>query len=303
MEDAKKILITGASGLVGSRLTEILMERGHTVTHLSRHPKEGPVKTYVWNIDEEFIEPGALTDVDAIIHLAGAGLADKPWTNARKQEILESRIHPTQLLYKTLASGKHRVKTFISASAVGYYGADRKDEVVTEEALPGNDFLATVVVQWEHAADAMQSLNIRVVKVRTGIVLSEKGGVLKEIMAPVKFFIGAPLGSGKQYVSWIHLDDLCRLYQYAVEDPAMHGPYNAAAPAPVTNRQLTQTIAHALHKPLLFPAVPSFALKLFLGEMADIVLGGCWMSPEKIQQAGFTFRFTKIEDAVNDLIG
>lgn len=302
MEDAKKILITGASGLVGSRLTEILLERGHTVTHLGRHRKEGPVKTYVWNIDEALIEPGALTDVDAIIHLAGAGLADKPWTNARKQEILESRIRPTQLLYKNLADGNHRVKTFISASAVGYYGADRKDEVSTEDALPGNDFLATVVVQWEHAADAIEALDIRVVKVRTGIVLSEKGGVLKEIMTPVKFFLGAPLGSGKQYVSWIHLDDLCRLYLYAVENPALHGPYNAAAPAPVTNRQLTQTIARSLHKPLLFPAVPSFALKLFLGEMADLVLGGCWMSSEKIQQAGFTFRFTKVEDAVNDLI-
>lgn len=302
MVDAKKILITGASGLVGSRLTEILVERGHTVTHLSRHRKEGPVKTYVWNIEEDLIEPGALADVDAIIHLAGAGLADKPWTNARKQEILESRIHPTQLLYKTLAGGNHRVKTFISASAVGYYGADRKEEVCIENAAPGNDFLATVVVQWEHAADAMQSLNIRVVKIRTGIVLSEKGGVLREIMTPVKFFLGAPLGSGKQYVSWVHLDDLCRLYQYAVENPALQGPYNAAAPAPVTNRQLTQTIAHSMHKPLLFPAVPSFALKLFLGEMADIVLGGCRMSSEKIERAGFTFRFTKIEDAVNDLI-
>ena len=301
MENVKKILITGASGLIGSRLTEMLIEHGHHVAHLGRTKKEGAVKSYVWNIEENQVEAGALEDIDTIIHLAGAGVADKPWTKARKREILESRTHSTRLLFDTLTNGKHTVRSFISASAVGYYGFERNDEVFTENSPPGNDFLATVVKQWENEVDAIQTLGIRVVKIRVGIVLSEKAGVLKEIMKPVKFYIGAPLGSGDQYISWIHLDDLCNIFICAVENPVLRGPYNATAPAPVTNRQLTQTIARSLHKPLLFPAVPSFALKLFLGEMAGIVLNGSQVSSEKIRQAGFQFRFTTVGDAVNAL--
>jgi uncharacterized protein (TIGR01777 family) len=302
MENAKKILITGATGLIGSRLTEILVEHGHAVVHLSRSKKDGPVKSYVWNVEENRIDPEAFENVDTIIHLAGAGIADKPWTKARKREILESRTHSTRLLFNALANGKHPVRSFISASAVGYYGFDHNDQVFTENSAPGSDFLASVVRQWEHEVDAIQTLGLRVVKIRIGIVLSEKAGVLKEIMKPVKFYLGAPLGSGDQYISWIHLEDLCNSFVYAVENPVLRGPYNATAPAPVTNRQLTQTIARSLKKPLIFPAVPSFALKLFLGEMADLVLNGSQVSSGKLRQAGFQFRFTTVDAAVSALI-
>ncbi|MBA4055456.1 MAG: TIGR01777 family protein, partial [Marivirga sp.] len=235
-------------------------------------------------------------------HLAGAGIADKPWTEERKREILESRTNSTRLLFDELKKGDHTVNVFISSSAIGYYGFGDKQEIFTEESNPGNDFLATVTRHWEKEVDAISALGIRVIKVRTGIVLSEKGGALMEIVKPVKFFAGAPLGSGEQYMSWIHLDDLCGLFIKAVEDPAMSGAYNGVAPNPVTNRDLTVTIARTLHKPLILPAIPAFVLKLLLGEMADLVLRGSKVSPQKILRAGYRFKFENLNEALADLL-
>ncbi|HYG18580.1 MAG TPA: TIGR01777 family oxidoreductase [Ohtaekwangia sp.] len=298
----KNVLITGASGLIGSRLTEMLRVQGHAVAHLSRSKKGTQVPVFTWDVARKEIESGALENTDTIIHLAGAGIGDQPWTERRKKEILESRTLSTRLLYETLARGQHNVTTVVSASAVGYYGSAGNEKVFTEDAGPGNGFLADVVTQWEAEADRIKTLNIRVVKIRTGIVLSEAGGVLKAIMKPVRFYLGAPLGSGNQYLSWIHLDDLCRMYIFAVENASLQGACNATAPGPVTNRELTATIAQAMHKPMIFPAVPSFLLKLFLGEMADLVLYGSQVSPQKILDAGFRFRYTDITVAVEELV-
>ncbi|WP_276368457.1 TIGR01777 family oxidoreductase [Chryseolinea sp. H1M3-3] len=298
----KNILITGASGLIGTRLTTLLHEKGYRIAHLSRTTRSGNAQTFLWNVDKNQLDPAAIQPAHAIIHLAGAGVADKPWTKERKNEIISSRTLSTRLLYDELKKGNHQVRTFISASGIGYYGSDDSENFFTENDKTGDDFLADVVRRWEEAADQIAELGIRVVKIRIGVVLSEKGGALQEIMRPVKFYAGAPLGSGKQYVSWIHLDDLCNLFIKTLEDETLQGVYNAVAPHPVTNKELTYAIAKALNKPLIIPAVPSFVLKLLLGEMADLVLKGAKVSGQKIQSAGFRFKFEHIQDALKDLL-
>ncbi|AYB35449.1 TIGR01777 family oxidoreductase [Chryseolinea soli] len=296
------ILITGASGLIGSRLTNMLHSHGHRVAHLGRAKRDGIARSFVWDIDRRYIERGALQDTDTIIHLAGAGIADKPWTKERKREILESRTQSTQLLYDELKKGNHSVKTIISATAVGYYGFKDEETIYKEDDPPGEDFLAQVTRRWEQEVDAFLKLNIRVVRIRIGIVLSAEGGVVNEILRPIRWYAGAPLGSGNQYLSWIHLDDLCNIFIMAVENNAMEGAYNAVAPHPATNRELTMAIANAVHKPIIFPAIPSFILKLLLGEMADLVLRGSKVSSEKIQEAGFKFAYTNVDDALVNLL-
>lgn len=296
------VLITGGSGLIGKRLTELLLQQGHRVSHLGRTKHDGSVKSFTWNIDQRQIEPEALQGIDAIVHLAGAGIADKPWTDERKREILESRTNSTRLLYDELKKGSHTVKTFISASAMGYYGFENQEEIFKEENPPGKDFQALVAQQWEKEVDTLGALGIRVVKIRTGIVLSEKGGALKELMRPVKFYVGAPLGSGDQYMSWIHIDDHCGIFVKTMEDQKMEGVYNSVAPNPTTNRAFTNAIAKTIHKPLFLPPIPSFVLKFLLGEMAELVLYGNRVSADKIHQAGYEFKFEYVEDALQDLL-
>lgn len=294
----KTILLTGASGLVGTSLTTLLVNKGYSVRHLGRTKKKGNIQSFVWDIAKGYIEEGAFNGVDTIIHLAGAGIADKPWTYKRKQEILESRTKSSSLLYEVLGKTQHSVKRFISASAIGYYGFSPGDDVFTEDSDSGEGFLADVVKQWEHEVDKIEKLNIRTVKIRIGIVLSAEGGALKEIAQPVRWGVGAPLGSGKQFMSWIHIEDLCRMFIHAVEQDAMHGAYNAVTPTPVTNREITRAIAKALHRPLLLPPVPGFVLKLMLGEMADLVLYGSKVSADKIQQTGFTYTYSDLDKAI-----
>jgi uncharacterized protein len=297
------ILITGASGLIGSRLTEILSEKGYHVFHLSRSKKNGNnFKSFVWNVERKEIDPEALKNIDTIIHLAGAGIADKRWTDDRKKEIVESRTQSTKLLFDTLKLTQHGVKNFISASAIGYYGFEDNERLFTETDEPGKDFLATVVKKWEDEVDRIELLNIRVVKIRVGIVLSEKGGALKEMVRPVKLLAGAPLGSGKQNISWIHLDDVCSIFVKAVEDNKMKGAYNGVAPGPVSNRELTKRIARVLNKPMILPAVPAFVLKVMFGEMAVLVLFGNKVSGEKIQRTGFQYKFTNLDEALINLL-
>lgn len=245
------------------------------------------------------IEEDAFDGVDVIVHLAGAGVAEQRWTEKRKREILESRTKSTALLARYLENYPN-VKTVVSASAIGYYGFGLTDKEYTEESSPGTDYLASVVSAWEEEVDKIK--NKRVVKMRVGIVLSEKGGALKEMMKPVQWGVGSPLGTGKQYMSWIHLDDLCRMFIRAAEDQTMRGAYNATGPYTVTNKELTWAIAKVLHKALWLPPVPEFVLKIVVGEMADIVLNGSIVSSKKIQQTGFTFQFNSLEDALNDLL-
>jgi uncharacterized protein (TIGR01777 family) len=298
---AKNILITGASGLIGTRLTELLLERGHHVSHLGRKKKEGHIASFAWDIEKKYIDPQAIVNADVVVHLAGAGVTDNRWTDKRKKQILESRTHSVALLFDAMSKSRPRVTTFVSASGIGYYGSEDKEEVLTEESAPGKDFLANVTCAWEESVNTLTSLAIRVVTLRIGIVLSEKGGALKRLALPVKFGIGAPLGSGDQYLSWIHLDDLCRMFIKAIENENMQGTYNATGIEPVTNRQLTHAIARVLKKPLWVPPVPGFVLKIILGEMADVVIHGSKVSSQKIQRLGFEFKFPDLRDALRDL--
>lgn len=277
----------------------MLAQQGHTVVHLGRTKKSGRVPSFVWDVNIGTIEEESFMGVDAIIHLAGTGVADQRWTKKRKQEILESRTKSTALLARYLEKYPN-VKVVVSASAIGYYGFGLTEKVYTEESEPGSDYLASVVKAWEGEVDKIQ--NQRVVKLRIGIVLSEQGGALKEMMKPVQWRIGAPLGTGKQYMSWIHIDDLCRMFIKAVEDDTMQGAYNATGPYAVTNHELTRAIAKALHKPLWLPPVPGFVLKILVGEMGDIVLNGSIVSSIKIQQKGFKFQFSDLDQALVNLL-
>lgn len=299
------VLITGGSGLVGSRLTELLRAQDYTVSHLSRSPAKpsSTVPTYQWDIKKQSIDPQALADADYVVHLAGAGVADQRWTNERKQVILNSRTESTKLLRDAIAqAGPSTIKAFVSASAIGIYGADTGDVLLTEESPPADDFLANVVVDWETAVDTIEALGVRTVKCRIGIVLSPDSGALPPIARTVRWGVGAPLGSGEQYLSWIHIDDLCRLFIYALENNKVAGVYNAVGPQPVTNQQLTQAVARVMRRPLWLPNVPGFALKLALGELASAVLGGNRVSSRKIEDAGFRYKFDKLEVALADLL-
>jgi uncharacterized protein len=297
-----KILITGASGLIGKRLTEMLLEKGHEVRHLGRNKNQGAIKSFQWDINKSFIEKGALENVDTIIHLAGAGIADKRWTDERKREIVESRTLSTRLLNEELKKGNHKVSSFISASAIGFYGFSDSKNLLSEEDSPGKDFLAQVVKKWEDEVNKIAALNIRLVKIRIGIVLSKEGGVLAEIAKPVRFYVGAPLGTGKQNLSWIHIDDLCALFVKAVEDISFSGTYNGVGPYPVTNMELTLAIAKTMGRPVLLPPIPSFVLRLVFGEMANLVLYGSKVSAEKLRSTGFKYQFNNLEAAIENLL-
>jgi hypothetical protein len=274
------------------------------VAYLSRRKSEATqVKVYLWDLEKGYVAEEAIRQADCIIHLAGAGVADQRWTSSRKQEILESRTRSSQLLYEYLQRTPHRVKAFLSASAIGIYGADRGEELLTETSSLGNDFLAEVTKAWEGAVQPVAGLGIRTVLLRIGIVLSNKGGALSKMAQPIRLGAGSPLGSGKQWISWIHVDDLCRLFLYCLENPDLQGPYNAVAPEPATNEALTKQIAEVLGKPLFMPNVPAFALKLALGEMATTVLGSAKVSSQKITRAGFTYQFPNLAPSLRDLMG
>ena len=300
----KKVLITGGSGLIGTALSARLVRDGYEVVHLSRkRPKDSPYKTFLWNIDDNFMEEGALDGVGTIIHLAGANIADKRWTARRKKELADSRIDSARLIRDKLSSVSHEVETFISASAIGIYGYDTGDAWITEDhAAHPHDFLAVLTRQWEEAADAFKEMNIRVVKLRIGLVLSRHGGLLKKLLLPAKLGLSSAFGTGRQFMSWIHIDDLTAMFAKAIADPQMSGAYNAAAPQPVTNREFLKTLAKALHRPYFMPAIPRAVLKLMLGEMADAVAGGNRVSCQKITEAGFQFRFENLETALADLL-
>ena len=300
---AKKILITGGTGTVGGRLTSLLLAAGHKVAHLSRSSKQGSIKTYQWDINSMKMDPLAISENDVIIHLAGAGVFDKRWSAEYRKEIIDSRIQSTQLLYDYIKSSDKKPEAFISASAIGIYGSETTEKWYVEETPAANGFLSDVVMQWESAADHISTLGIRTVKLRIGIVLSEKGGALEQLALPVKYGVGASLGRGNQWVPWIHVEDLCRMFQYAVEHEELIGVYNAVNPRPVTNSQLTQAIAKVLDKPLWIPAVPSFALELVLGkEKAAFVLGGSRVSADKIINTGFLYQFGELHAALEDLL-
>lgn len=293
----QNILITGGSGLVGQRITALLEKKDYQVAWLSRSAQAGR-KSFIWNIEKQEIDSAAIEWADAIIHLAGAGVAEKRWTPERKKLILESRTQSTQLLFSGLEKADNRPNTFISASAVGFYGFNTGTTLLDESSPVGFDFLAEVVKAWENEVKRMESLNIRTVLLRIGIVLDSEGGALGEILKPP---VAAPLGSGDQWMSWIHIEDLSRMFVYALEKTTLQGVYNAVGPNPATNQQLTQEAAYAKGKTYLGIGVPGFVLKIVLGEMAAMVLGGNRVSCQKIQKAGFQFEFYELSAALKDI--
>lgn len=295
----KKILITGASGLIGAKLTQRLLKHGYRVAHLGRSKNTGSIEGFVWDPTKGTYDAEAMHKVDVVINLAGAGVADKRWTAKRKQMIRDSRIASVNLLAEMLKNTS--VETVIGASAIGYYGMSTDQKHFEESHSPGSDFLAQVTNEWEKAYEQIGDQRKRLVNFRIGIVLAKEGGALQEIAKPIRYFVGAPLGDGQQVLSWIHINDLCDMFLYAIENKDMEGAYNAVSPNPISNRQITKAIAKELKRPLLLPFVPAFILKLLLGEMASIVLGGSVVSSKKIEGAGFTFSFKKIEAALGDL--
>jgi uncharacterized protein (TIGR01777 family) len=298
----KNILITGGSGLVGTELSSLMKEKGYEVAHLTRNKKNNyPYQQFEWDINNQKIDKEAIQFADVIIHLAGAGVADKRWTDARKKVIVESRTESASLLYNTIKNMPEEApEHFISASGISYYGMDTGDKQVDENSASGNDFLAEVCKKWEASANQFESLGIAVAKIRIGIVLSDKGGALPQLAQPIKLFTGAPLGSGKQWMSWIHLEDLARLFLHVLENK-LTGVYNGVGINPATNKEVTKAVAKVLNKPLLLPNVPNFAMKLILGEMAQMVLGGNKVSAEKTLSSGFKFKFEQLDEALEDI--
>lgn len=289
-----KILITGGTGLVGKRLTQMLIDKNHEVVILSRNPKEK--NEFKWNISSNYIDEKALKNIDYIIHLAGAGIADKRWSDKRKQLIVDSRVQTAHLLFNKISELNINLKGFISASGIGYYGAITSDKIFEETDQSGNDFLADVCKKWEQAAHQFSSKNINVTILRTGIVLSKKGGALEKMKTPII----SPLGSGKQYLPWIHIDDLCLIYLKAIEDNLV-GIFNAVAPEHQTSKSFSKAFAKSIKRPFLPIAVPGFLLKLVLGKMAIILLEGSKISAKKIEKNNYSFRFSKLQKALSNL--
>ena len=296
---SRKVLITGGTGLIGSRLAEMLIDAGYDVALLSRQSNTGRYRSFRWDPSQGTIDEAAISYADYVINLAGASVSEGKWTAERKHDIMDSRLGGTELLFRELAKGKHHVQAFLSASAIGIYG-DSSDRLVDEETAPApaEDFLADVSYQWELVGLKVQDLGVRTVVMRLGIVLSPEGGALPQLARPVKLGAGVVLGSGKQYMSWIHLDDVCRLFIQALEETHWQGIYNAVAPSPVTNQEFTETLAAVMHRPLVLPKVPAFGLKLMMGEMSEIVLYSQRVSAEKVLRQGFEFEYSQLRPAL-----
>jgi uncharacterized protein (TIGR01777 family) len=302
MNQQKSILITGGTGLIGRTLTRQLLAQGYLVSHLSRKLGDDPqVKTFLWDVHKGEIDERCIDGINMVIHLAGAGIADQRWGDARKKELIDSRTKSIGLIYRLLGQKEHKVNTVISASAIGYY-SDRGDELLTEDSAPNTDFMGRCCVEWEAAVDEGKKLGLRVLKFRTGVVL-DNGGALKQMALPVKLYVGSPLGSGKQWIPWIHWEDVVRMYLLAIESESLTGVYNMVSPNPVTNEELTKAVAGQLHKPLWAPKVPAFLLKLLMGEMSTIVLGSTKVSAQKIQDYGFRFKYPDIGPALKQIYG
>jgi hypothetical protein len=296
------VLISGGNGLVGRHLRDLLKAKGYEVFILSRNSSKNSIfKTYLWNPEKNEIDPEAILAADYIIHLAGENITEKRWSAKQKQKIIDSRIKSAQVIFDKTEELKKPLKAYISASAIGYYGAITSEKVFTETDLPGNDFLAVTCQLWEKSADQFTTLNIRTVKIRTGLVIDKSGGIIPKLVLPVKLFLAAPFGNGKQYMPWIHITDLCGIYLKAIEDNEMHGAYNAVSPQTITNKEFLNELYFVLKRRLILPNLPAIFLKLIFGEMAIIFLTGSKVSPDKIIKKGYQFKFSTMKQALANL--
>lgn len=314
------VLITGGTGMIGTALSRLLLQQGYDVIILSRNPIEtashykasslqnsfrpsGKIFYARWDTEKKFLDPQALAQADYVVHLAGEGVAKKRWTKKRKEEIKKSRTQSSELLFHALSNQPNKVKAVVSASAIGWYGQDQGKPFVETDPV-SQDFLGETCKAWEESIDKVSSLGKRLVKYRLGLALSNEGGALVEFKRPVRFGIAAILGSGNQIYSWIHIDDLCRAFLHAIETPEVNGVYNLVAPDPVSNKEMTIGIAHAMNGNVYIPfKVPSFLLKLILGEMSIEVLKSATVDASKIQSTGFNFIYSNIKSALRHLIG
>jgi uncharacterized protein len=297
-----KVLVAGSSGLVGSALLPHLASQGHHPVRLVRgRPARGDMEV-AWDPDAGSIDSARLQGIDAVVNLAGATIARWPWTAAHKRRVLESRVRSAALLSRAISELNPTPRAFVSASAVGFYG-DRGDEVLREDAAPGHDFLARACVAWEAAAASARNAGIRVVAPRIGMVLSGAGGALGPLLIPFRLGLGGVIGSGRQYVSWIALEDLVEVLGQAIAREDWSGPLNAVAPSPSTNAEFTKTVGRVLNRPTLLP-LPAFAARLVLGEMADaLLLASQRAEPARLQASGFQFRFPTLEGALRSAVG
>lgn len=297
------VLIVGGTGLIGTYLSNLLKGKGYSVSLLSRKKNENSdYVTYVWDLNKGYIDEEAIKTADYIINLSGANIADKRWSEEQKDNILNSRTQSIKLISDCLASNKHNVKAFISASAVGYYGNKMTDKIYNENDLASDDFLSQVCLKWENEAKSIELQKIRTIIIRTGVVLSDRGGAFLKMLKPVKLGLGAAVGSGKQHVPWIHIHDLCMIYLKAIEDELLVGVYNGVAPQLQTNYSFTKQMCKAIKKPFWPLNVPSFVLKMALGGMSQLVLKGNKIDSQKIKSTGFKFLYPTIKDAFEDLL-
>lgn len=286
-----QILITGGSGFLGKKIAKALYSKGHEIRILSRSKREHPEYQYfTWNIKKGEIEKGALDGVEAVIHLAGAGIVEEAWTPQRKEELVFSRVEPIHLLAKKFQEIGQAPTVLVSASGIGLYGVDQGERRLDENSPATEEFVPQIVVAWEKAVRQFsQALNCRECRIRVGIVLDKEEGALPKMAKPVQYFVGSPLASGRQWVSWIHVKDVVKLFCTAIEKPEMQGPYNAVAPNPVRNAELTKEIAKTLKRPLFLPNVPAFVLKLILGERAELVTGSLRVKNSTLSNEFFDF--------------
>jgi len=299
----RTILIGGGTGLVGSRLSEMLEEKNYNVLHLSRKAKpDARFPAYKWDLKNKTIDEAAIEKADYVINLAGAGIVDGRWTTSRKKLIIDSRVDSTMILKNAFEKAGKTPKAFISAAAIGFYGNTGEDWVKETDQPADNRFLSHSCVEWEKTLDEVKATGWRTARIRIAIVLSTKGGALEKIMLPLKANLGGYFGDGQQWYSWIHIDDLCNLFIYALENENFKGTFNGGSPNPERNKPFTQKVADAMDKTALLAPGPSFVMRLAMGEMADTILNSNRISAEKVEASGFEFQFPELEGAVRDLI-
>jgi uncharacterized protein len=300
----KNVLITGGTGFIGRYLTEALLKKGYSVSILTRDIKanrEG-VTYYIWDVPAQKMEESAVLNANYIIHLAGENIVEKKWSVKRKEEIRDSRVQSAQLIYSVLKKHNKRIDAFVSASGIGFYGSVNGEGICTENTLPAHDFIGKVCQEWEEAADLMTGLGIRTVKIRTGMVLGKNEGIVKKLTPIFKRGLGSGLGTGKQYMPWIHVQDLCNMYIEAIENKNMTGAFNATINDSTTNLSFSQTLANTVGLPMWLPNAPSFLIRLGMGEMATIILTGRRVSSDKIKKLGFRFQYKNLKKALKDCV-
>jgi uncharacterized protein (TIGR01777 family) len=296
-----KVLITGSTGLVGTRLVDLLKSKGHEIVRLVRSTPNDLAAEVYWNPEQGTLNATELEGLDAVVHLAGESIAEGRWTDEKKKRIRESRIKGTTLLSETLAKLKQKPEVLVSASAVGFYGS-RGDENLDEQSASGSDFLAEVCREWELATQPAARAGVRVVNLRFGVILSDAGGALPKMLFPFRMGVGGKLGSGQQYISWIAIDDAVGAIEHALTNNTLRGPVNVVAPGAVTNHDFTKMLGRVLSRPTIFP-VPTFAARLVFGEMADAtLLSSQRVEPARLKESGYTFKYPELEGALKHVL-